>query len=108
MKKLHVGSRNRKEVAVLYLHDVANPNLVKTVVDRIKTIEIDTVSQGADIELRIVERKWSLFPLTRAVQRVDSTVQEISQGKVVVIVDGDPTVFIVPVTIQDFFQTEED
>lgn len=108
VKKLHVGSRNRKEVAVVYLHDVANPNLVRTVVDRIKTIEIDTVSQGTDIELRIIGHKWTMFPLTRAVQRVDSTVKEISQGKVVVIVDGDPTVLIVPVTIQDFFQTEED
>jgi hypothetical protein len=108
IKKFKIGYRSRKSVAVAYIGDVANPVAVETVIQRLQSIHIDLVSQGAAIEQRLSEHPWSLFPTTRVTQRIDSTLRELNQGKIAILVDGDPTILLVPVSIQDFFQTEED
>ncbi|SHK26143.1 spore germination protein [Alicyclobacillus tolerans] len=108
IKKFKVGYRSRREVAVLYLYDVANPVVVDTILKRIESIHVDVVTQSAEIEQRISDHSWSLLPMTRVTQRIDSTIKELNQGKVLIIVDGDPNALLVPATFQDFFQTEED
>ncbi|WDL99574.1 spore germination protein [Alicyclobacillus sp. ALC3] len=108
VKKFKVGYRSRRDIALIYLEDVANPVLIETVTERISAVHIDVVSQSSAIEHRIVDHPWTPLPLTRLTQRIDSVAREINQGKATVIVDGDPTVLIVPASLQDMFQTEED
>lgn len=108
VKKLKVGLRSRTEVAVVYLEDVANPIAVETVIERIEAVHVDMITQGAALEQRIMGHAWSPFPLSRVTQRIDSTVHEINQGKIAIIVNGDPSIMLVPVSILDFFQTAED
>lgn len=108
VKKFLVGYRSHRNVALLFMRDVANQQLVDTVSQRIEAIHIDLISGSAAVEQRISDHPWSMFTLTRTTQRIDSTVREINQGKVAIIVDGDPTVLLAPATFQDFFQTEED
>lgn len=108
VKELKVGYRSRTRVALLYEHDVANPNLVYTVTKRIEAVHVDKLTGSATLEQRIVDNHWTLFPLTRSTTRVDNCVKEIGQGKVLVLVDGDSTAFLAPGTIIDFFQTMED
>ena len=108
VKKFKVGYRSRREVALVYLGDVANPVLIDTVKQRINAIHVDVISQSSAIEQRIIDRPWTPLPLTRLTQRIDSVTREVNQGKAVIIVDGDPTVLVVPASLQDMFQTEED
>ncbi|MDQ0188786.1 spore germination protein [Alicyclobacillus cycloheptanicus] len=108
VKELRVGYRSRNRVAVLYLHDVANPNLVATVIKRIQAVHVDKLTGSATLEQRIVDNHWTLFPQTRATSRVDNCVKEVGQGKVLILVDGDSTALIAPGTVIDFFQTMED
>lgn len=108
VKEMRVGYRSRTRVALLYQHDVANPNLVSTAMKRIQAVHVDKLTGSATLEQRIVDNHWTVFPLTRATTRVDNCVKEIGQGKVLILVDGDPTGFLVPGTVIDFFQTMED
>lgn len=108
VKKMKIGYRSRTEVAVIYMEDVANPIAVDTVMKRLTMIHIDVISQSAAIEQRIVDNHWTIYPLARVTQRIDSSIREINQGKILILVDGDPTSILVPATLQDFFQTEED
>lgn len=108
VKELQVGYRSRNRVAVLYEHDVANPNLVDTVIKRIQAVHLDKLTGSATLEQRIVDNHWTVFPLTRATSRVDNCVKEVGQGKVLIFVDGDPSALLVPGTVMDFFQTMED
>jgi len=108
LKELKVGYRSRTRVAVMYEHDVANPKLVSTVIKRIEAVHVDKLTGSATLEQRIVDNHWTLFPLTRATTRVDNCVKEVGQGKVLIIVEGDPTAILAPGTIIDFFQTMED
>ena len=108
VKELRVGYRSRTRVAMLYEHDVANPNLVSTAMKRIQAVHVDKLTGSATLEQRIVDNHWTLFPLTRSTTRVDNCVKEVGQGKVLILVDGDPTGFLIPGTVVDFFQTMED
>jgi len=108
VKKFKVGYRSRREVAVIYLSDVANPVIHETVIERIQAIHVDLISQSSAIEQRIIDHPWTIVPLTRVTQRVDNSIREVNQGKVLILVDGDPSAMLVPASIQDFFQTEED
>ncbi len=108
VKKSVMGYRSRTQVAVLYQHDVANRNFVKTVTKRIQAVHVDKLTGSATLEQRIVDNHWTMFPLTRATSRVDNCIKEVGQGKVLVIVDGDPAALLMPGTILDFFQTMED
>lgn len=108
VKKMRIGYRSRTEVAVLYMEDVTNPLAVETVLRRLSEIHVDHVGQSSAIEQRIVDNHWTIFPLTRVTQRVDSTGRVLNQGKIAIIVDGDPTVLLMPSSLIDFFQTEED
>jgi len=108
VKKMKIGYRSHTNVAVIFMDDVVNPLIPKVVLERLADIHIDFISQSSAIEARISDSKWSIFPLTRITQRIDSTTREINQGKVAILTDGDPTALIVPASIQDFFQTEED
>lgn len=103
-----VGYRSRTRVALLYQHDVANPALVQTAVKRIQALHIDKLAGSATLEQRIVDNHWTVFPLTRATSRLDNCVKEVGQGKVLILVDGDPTGILIPGTVLDFFQTMED
>ncbi|WP_067622418.1 spore germination protein [Alicyclobacillus acidiphilus] len=108
IRKWVIGYRSHRTVALIYLRDIANPTLVDTVAKRLEAIHIDHISGSAAIEQRISDHPWSMFNLTRTTQRIDSVGRELNQGKVAIIVDGDPTVLLAPATFQDFFQTEED
>jgi len=108
VKEFKVGYRSRTRVAVLYEHDVANPNLVATITKRIEAVHVDKLTGSAALEQRIVDNHWTLFPLTRVTPRVDNCVKEVGQGKVVMLVEGDPSAILAPGTIIDFFQTMED
>lgn len=108
VKKLKVGSRSQCEVAVVYIRDIAPQIVIDTVMERIEAIQTDVINGGADIEHYIVDHMWSIFPLTRNTQSIDSTVRELNQGKVSILVDGDPSTLLVPATVIDFFQSSED
>lgn len=108
IKEIRVGYRSRTRVAIVYEHDVANPNLVTTAIKRIQAVHVDKLTGSATLEQRIVDNHWTAFPLTRATSRVDNCIKEIGQGKVLILVDGDPTALLIPGTVIDFFQTMED
>lgn len=108
VKLLTVGHRSQTKVAVVYQYDVANAVVVDAAIRRINAVHVDNITGSASLEQRIVDRHWTVFPLTRVTSRVDSVVNEIGQGKVAIVVDGDPMVLLAPATVLDFFQTMDD
>ncbi|SHK89973.1 spore germination protein [Alicyclobacillus tolerans] len=108
IREIVVGYRSRTRVALIYEHDVVNMTLLETVTKRIEAVHVDKLTGSATLEQRIVDNRWTIFPLTRANSRLDNATKEIGQGKILILVDGDPTGLIVPGNIFDNFQTMED
>jgi len=105
---LKVGARNRVNVAVMYLRDLANPALVAEVKRRIESIRTDFIVDSGVLEEFIQDNPYNLNPTILATERPDRVAASIIEGRVAIIVDGSPFALIVPATMYEMMQTGED
>lgn len=103
-----LGSYTRTDVAVAHVRGLTNPRLVETVKARLQAIDRDSVQYTSEVGPYLCDLESSLFPLYRISERVDWAVRELMNGKVLVMVDGDPFVISLPVVLMDFFKTTQD
>lgn len=108
VEELHVGRRTKTRIALLYLADVAQPRLVKEVRRRITALDLDGVIESGYIQQLITDRRASIFPLVQATERSDRIAAGILEGRVAIFVDKSVTALLVPVTVNELYQTPED
>jgi len=108
LEKTTVGERTKTEIAVMYLYDVANPDIVKEVHKRLEQIKIDGVLESGYIAEFISDRRLTPFPLVQETERTDRVISAILEGRVAIMVDRSAFNIIVPVTSNEFYQTSED
>ncbi|MEQ8200565.1 MAG: spore germination protein [Syntrophomonadaceae bacterium] len=108
VRKMVVGQRTRTQVGILYVEDIADPNIVKDIETRINTIQTDGVVASGIIEQFIQDRPWSVFYQYRVTEKPDKAVMQILEGRVLIIVDGTPTTFSAPSLFVEFFQSPGD
>ncbi len=103
-----LGVRIPTRCRIVYLAGVASPQVVDTMRRRMGNIQIDAAYNATRVGSLVRDHSWALFPTVRYTERVDWAALEIQQGKVAVLVNGDPIVFTVPTTLADYYRTSED
>ncbi|WP_018933222.1 spore germination protein [Gracilibacillus lacisalsi] len=103
-----VGSETQTSLAILYLENLAPPQLVEEVLSRIDRIEIDGILESGYIEELIEDDSWSPFPQIQNTERPDTVAANLLEGRVSIIVDGTPFVLILPTSFWQFIQASED
>lgn len=103
-----VGELTRTEVAVAYLEQIANADVVQEIRSRIQRIQIDGVLESGYIEQLIEERSFSPFPQYLVTERPDYIVSALLEGRVAILTDGTPFVISGPMTFWGFLQAGED
>jgi spore germination protein len=106
--KLKIGRRTKNGVAVTYIRNIANQELVKEVLRRIKRIDIDGVITSGTLEQLIEDNFMSPFPQIQYTERPDKVVSEILEGRIGILVDNTPFALIVPATFPMFMQAPGD
>jgi len=106
---LTVGTRSRTDIMVGYIADIANPQIVAEVKERINHIDRDALPMGGkNLEEYILGTKINPLPVTRYTERPDVAAAHLYEGHVVIIVDTTPFALIVPCTIWHFTQHAEE
>ena len=108
VEKLIIGKRTRTDVAIMYIKDIANPEIVNEVLNRIKKIEMDGILSTGYINQFIEDNPRSLFPLYREIERADIAVAELLEGRVVIISDQSPLAIVYPALFVEMLQAAED
>lgn len=103
-----VGKVSKTKVAICYLKNVANTELVNEVKYRINNLDIDYVISSGQLEQLIQDKGNVAFPQLIATERSDKTSLHILEGRVVVIVNGSPYALIMPGVFLDFLSSPED
>jgi spore germination protein KA len=103
-----VGRQSRTPVAVVYIENLTNENIVREVIDRLDKIDEDAVAAAGFIEEYIVDKRSSPFPQVLSTERADKFCANIVEGRVGILIDGMPVAYIVPASITLFFQTPDD
>lgn len=104
----YVGRKARTKVATLYIQDIANPDLITRVEQRIRAISSDMVLAPGFIEEFTEDSPFSLFPQQLSTERPDRVVANLMEGRVAILTDGSPVALIAPVTFFSFYQSPDD
>jgi len=106
---LKVGERSKADVALGYLEDVADPDMVNVIRKEIQAIKTDGIPMAdKTIEEFILKQGWNPFPLVRYTERADIAATHILEGHVVIYVDTSPSVIITPTTYFHHVQHAEE
>ncbi|MDU4962122.1 MAG: spore germination protein [Sporomusaceae bacterium] len=105
-----VGTRSRTDVAVCYLKDVTNPDLVEQVKDHLASIDTDGVpmAEKAIEEYIVPGNRWNPLPRVRYTERPDVAVTHLLEGHICIIVDTSPNIMILPATLWHHMQHAEE
>lgn len=103
-----VGSLSPKKVSLVYLQNKANSGIVREIRERIQDIKTETVLDSSYIERNIENSNLSPFPQLETTQRPDVAESALTQGRVVILVDGSPDALLAPVTFFDLMDTPDD
>lgn len=102
-----VGKVSKTKVAICYIKDIANDDLVSEVKYRINNLNIDNIISSGQLE-QLIQDNNSMFPQLIASERPDKSANHLLEGRVVVLVNGSPYALIMPGVFIDFLSSPED
>ncbi|MBB6730451.1 spore germination protein [Cohnella zeiphila] len=106
---LRVGTRTQTDIALGYIEDIANPELIESVRDKVQAVNIDGIPLAdKQLEEMTVKTNWNPFPLVRYSERPDVVSAHLLNGSVTLMVDTSPSVMLLPTTYFDLVQHAEE
>ncbi|RRJ67680.1 spore germination protein [Paenibacillus oralis] len=108
LETFQIGKVTQTDVAIMYLDNVVNAEIVNEVKRRLNKIDTDSILESGYIEEFIQDTAITPFPTIYNSDRPDTIAAGILEGKVAILVDGTPFVLLVPSFFLNFFQSAED
>jgi len=108
IENLIIGNRSQTDVALIYIDDIADKDIVDDIRNRISLIDIDSLTATGQLDQYIEKYPYSIFPQVYTTQRPDIVQSNLVEGKIAIMLSGDPFVLTVPVLFTDFFQAATD
>lgn len=96
-----MGGRSHTNVALCYLEDKADPELLRQLREKLLHMQINSIamSQESIAEAIAPAQWWNPFPKTRYTERPDVATASVMEGDVVLMIDNTPSVMLFPCTI---------
>lgn len=110
MKMLEVGESSRTDVALCYMDDRVDQELLKNLNYRIRDIKVDDLRMNQQsLAECLFKRKWyNPFPKFKFTERPDTAAACLLEGKVVILVDNSPSAMILPTSILNIIEEAND
>ncbi len=108
VESISVGKVSKTDMSLCYISNIANMDTVNKIREKIQAINIDNISTPAFIEEYLIENKKSLFPQIMYTQRPDRISANLSDGRIALVVDGIPFVYLLPCQLVMLMQSPED
>lgn len=108
VEKMRIGRISSTTVAMVYLSTVASPKMIEMVRRRLRSVDIDCVTDSYYLRPLIEEHPYSIFSQSGVSEKPDVVCAKLAEGRVAIIVDGSPTVITVPFLMIEDFQSSED
>lgn len=108
VKYFRVGARSKSRVGLLYLVDLARPQLVHELETRIAALRFDGILDTNQLRELLVGSGFSPFPRMESTERPDKVVAALLSGKVAIMVDNSPFASLAPCTLMDSVWAPDD
>ncbi|MBT2668511.1 spore germination protein [Bacillus sp. ISL-4] len=108
VKKYILGSKVPTDVSLIYVNQLVNPEIIKKVEERLKSISLDFIRSPGDIQDCIEDQTFSPFPQLLDTELPERAASNLKDGRIALVIDGSPKAFILPVIFSVFFQSPDD
>lgn len=105
---MNLGRRTKTKIGLLYVDDIIDPNLVLELKKRLNKIDVDGIYSISQLEERLADYKYSLFPQIDFTGRTDYAVTGLLNGRFIIVIDGNPMVLIGPSSFSLLLKSPED
>ena len=105
-----VGNESRTDVAIAYLKDTVNRELLQKLSDTIDSLNVTSLTMDSKSleELLLPKHWWNPLPNIQMTERPDVACSYLEEGHILVLVDNSPLVLILPCSIFQFTQSPDD
>lgn len=103
-----IGQRTETDIAIAYIHNIANEKIVEEVKTRLGRINVDAILESGNIEEMIQDETYSPFPTIYHTERPDTIAAGLLEGRIAILIDGTPIVLLVPALFIQYFHASED
>ncbi|NLB19159.1 MAG: spore germination protein, partial [Syntrophomonadaceae bacterium] len=103
-----LGRRSNTLVTLMYIEDVARPEIIEDARQRISGVDTDGLLDIYYLKEFLSEGKYSIFPLLKETERPDKVCADLLEGRFALVADGSPQVLTAPSQFIEFFQASED
>lgn len=107
-ESVKLGFRTKTDIYIVYIKDLANPNLIEEIRQRLKRINTDAILESGYIEQFIEDAPFTIFPTVGNSEKPDKVAAKLLEGRAAIMVDGTPFVLTVPMVFIESFQSAED
>lgn len=108
IKNYNIGLYTKTNISLIYINTIVKEELINMIDDRLNKINIDGILSSGIIKNLIEKENKSIFPIIMSTERPYMTCKYLLNGNAVILVDNDPFALILPISLNDFFFSEED
>ena len=110
MEMVEVGRVSRTDVAICYMSNKVDAELLDNLRNRINELDIEALRMNQQsLADALFKRKWfNPFPKFKFTERPDTASVCLMEGKVVILVDNSPSAMILPTSILDIIEEAND
>jgi len=108
IETVKVGTRSQINCAIIYIDSIANATLVNETRRRIRGIATDYLGDTGELMQFIEDHPSIPFPQSLSTERPDRVAGHLVEGRIAILLEGNPFVHIVPVSFFTFFHSAED
>ena len=110
MQMFEVGKVSRTDVALCYMSNKVDKELLQNLTERIQSLNLDALRMNQQsLADALFKRKWfNPFPKFKFTERPDTAAACLMEGKIVLLVDNSPSAMILPTSILDIIEEAND
>ena len=110
MEMTEAGQSSRTDIAICYMKDRVDKELLQNLKKRIETLELNDLRMNQQsLAECLFKRKWyNPFPKFKFSERPDVTAASILEGSVAILVDNSPSAMILPTSVFDIVEDADD
>ena len=110
MEIMSAGESSHTDIAICYMENRVDKQLLKIIKDRIKDLKVDALTMNQEsLAECIFPYKWfNPFPKFKFSERPDTAAASVLEGNIIILVDNSPSAMILPSSVFDIIEEADD
>ncbi|MFC3883576.1 spore germination protein [Bacillus songklensis] len=103
-----IGEKSKQNLVLIYDKDEVNSAVLERIKRELPQINRPIIQAAGELHRLFNGRRLALFPTMMITERPDRIIYNIAQGKVIILLDGNPFALMAPAVFFDFMSSMDD